>query len=184
MLSDASKLIVDAYVFAKQAHEAVGQVRKYCGSPYIVHPVEVASIVQTVRHTDVMVAAALLHDTKEDAGVTLEEIEARFGREVSELVMWLSDVSTPECGNRQVRKALDRDHIARAPAAAKTIKLADLISNTRTIVAYDPAFAAVYLPEKIALLEVLREGDPVLWGRALHQVHDGLSRLKQAKQAV
>lgn len=155
-----------ARVFATAAHAAVGQVRKYTFEPYIVHPTEVASIVATVPHTDEMLAAAYLHDTVEDTGVTIADIRAEFGEEVAELVGWLTDVSKPEQGNRAVRKAIDREHTAMAPAGAQTVKLADLIANTRSIVKHDAAFAKTYLAEKRLLLEVLTRGDAVLMAEA------------------
>ena len=163
--------IVDrARVFATAAHAAVGQVRKYTFEPYIVHPAEVVSIVRSVPHTDVMVAAAWLHDTVEDTGVTIETIRAEFGTEVAELVGWLTDVSRPEHGNRAHRKALDRAHSAAAPAEAQTVKLADLISNTRSIMAHDVAFAKTYLEEKRLLLEVMTKGDATLMAVARKNV--------------
>jgi hypothetical protein len=54
-----------------------------------------------------------------------------------------------------------------------TIKLADLIDNTKTITFYDPKFAPTYLKEKAALLEVLKAGDPTLWKLASEQVKEG-----------
>jgi len=159
-------IVERARVFATAAHAAVKQVRKYTFESYIVHPAEVASIVATVPHTDEMLAAAWLHDTVEDTGVTIVDIQAEFGNEVAELVGWLTDVSTPEQGNRAVRKAIDREHTAMAPAAAATVKLADLIANSRSIMAHDPAFAKVYLEEKRMLLEVLTRGDATLMAQA------------------
>jgi (p)ppGpp synthase/HD superfamily hydrolase len=159
-------IVERARLFATAAHAAVKQVRKYTFEPYIVHPAEVASIVATVPHTDEMLAAAWLHDTVEDTGVTIVDIQAEFGNEVAELVGWLTDVSTPEQGNRAVRKAIDREHTAMAPAAAATVKLADLIANSRSIIAHDPAFARVYLEEKRMLLEVLSRGDATLMAEA------------------
>lgn len=156
------EMVERARVFATAAHAAVGQVRKYTFEPYIVHPAEVASIVRSVPHTDEMVAAAWLHDTVEDTGVTIEVIRAEFGTEVAELVGWLTDVSRPEHGNRAHRKALDRAHSAMAPAEAQTVKLADLIANTRSIMAHDEAFAKTYLEEKRLLLEVMTKGDATL----------------------
>ena len=155
-----------ARVFATAAHAAVGQVRKYTFEPYIVHPTEVASIVATVPHTNEMLAAAYLHDTVEDTGVSIVDIQVEFGNEVASLVGWLTDVSKPEQGNRAVRKAIDREHTAMAPAAAQTVKLADLIANSRSILAHDPAFAKVYLEEKRMLLEVLTRGDATLMAQA------------------
>lgn len=159
-------MVERARVFATAAHAAVKQVRKYTFEPYIVHPIEVASIVATVPHTDEMLAAAYLHDTVEDTGVTIADIRAEFGEEVAELVGWLTDVSRPEDGNRAVRKAIDREHTAQAPAGAQTVKLADLIANTRSIVKHDVSFAKTYLAEKRLLLEVLTRGDAVLMAEA------------------
>ena len=113
-----------------------------------------------------MVAAALLHDVVEDTDVSLEDISIKFGPDIADLVSDLTDVSKPEDGNRATRKALDRAHTARASAAAKTIKLADLISNSRSIVEFDPHFAKVYLKEKALLLGVLTDGDQILWKKA------------------
>ena len=135
--------------FATKAHE--GQLRKYTGEPYINHPIAVAAIVATVDHTPEMIAAAYLHDTVEDCGITLAEINERFGRKVA------------------TRKALDLQHTALAPSEAKTIKLADLIDNTKTISTLDPGFWQVYKVEKKNLLAVLKDGDPVLWEQAAAQ---------------
>lgn len=124
-----------------------------------------------------MLAAALLHDTVEDTRVTTADIAREFGVEVAELVAWLTDVSRKEDGNRAVRKGLYLEHIARAPVHAKTIKLADLISNIQSIVPHDPKFARVYLREKAAMLEVLKDGDSTLWERANQLLQDGLRTL-------
>jgi guanosine-3',5'-bis(diphosphate) 3'-pyrophosphohydrolase len=163
-------LELKARTFATAAHAAVAQLRKYTNEPYIVHPAEVVAILKTRPHNPEMVAAAWLHDTVEDTGVSIELIRAEFGSEVSDLVGWLTDVSRPEQGNRAVRKAIDRAHTASAPAEAQTIKLCDLISNTRSIVEHDHKFAETYLAEKRLLLEVMTKGDPVLLARARAQI--------------
>jgi (p)ppGpp synthase/HD superfamily hydrolase len=160
-----------ALEFAKAAHESIDQRRKYTGEPYIVHPMAVAELVKSVPHTEEMVAAALLHDVVEDTPVELAQVRAEFGDEVATLVEWLTDVSRPEDGNRARRKSLDLEHTRHAPAAAKTIKLADLIDNTRTIKVHDPDFWKVYRREKLALLRVLKEGDGDLWQRAAEGAH-------------
>jgi (p)ppGpp synthase/HD superfamily hydrolase len=160
-----------ARVFATAAHAAVAQLRKYTNEPYIVHPTEVVQILtSTVEPTEEMIAAAWMHDVVEDTGVSIELVRAEFGSEVSDLVGWLTDVSRPEQGNRATRKAIDRAHTAAAPAEAQTIKLCDLISNTRSIVAHDPKFAETYLAEKRLLLEVMTKADPRLLERAREQI--------------
>lgn len=164
-------IVHKAQVYAMAAHAAVGQKRKYTNEPYIVHPAEVASIVACVPgSTPDMVAAAWLHDVVEDTGCTFTDIHIAFGADIAALVGWLTDVSRPEDGNRAKRKAMDREHTAQAPAEAQTIKLADLISNSRSITAHDPAFAKTYLEEKRLLLEVLTKGDPGLHAEASRYV--------------
>jgi guanosine-3',5'-bis(diphosphate) 3'-pyrophosphohydrolase len=159
-------VVEKARVFATAAHAAVAQLRKYTNEPYIVHPAEVVSIVRSVPHTEAMLAAAWLHDVVEDTGVTLETVRAEFGDEVANLVGWLTDVSRPDHGNRAARKAVDRAHSAAAPAEAQTVKLADLISNTKSILEHDEKFARTYLEEKRLLLEVMNKGDATLMALA------------------
>ncbi len=150
-----------AYHFALAAHEAVRQKRKYTGDPYISHPVRVAKLVRSVSHTPEMVAAAYLHDVVEDTGVSLLTIQDVFGDDVAYYVGLLIDMKNPNL-NRKARKTLDRSRLARAEQEVQTIKLADLIDNTESIVAHDPGFAVVYLREKRSLLEVMTKGDETL----------------------
>ena len=158
-----------ALAFATAAHASIDQRRKYTNKPYIVHPIAVAEIVRSVQHTPEMIAAAFLHDVAEDTPIGLDAIYNEFGQEIGDLVYWLTDISKPEMGNRKYRKEIDRRHIAKAPPSAKTIKLADLIDNTSTIKDRDPDFWKVYRLEKLALLEVLKDGDATLWARAAAQ---------------
>lgn len=168
-----------AYEFAKIAHAAVGQVRKYTGEPYIIHPCEVAYLVRSVPHNSGMVAAAYLHDVLEDTKITFDFVAEEFGPDVAALVFWLTDQSKPSDGNRAARKKIDREHIAIAPPEAKTVKLADLISNTSSIVEHDIGFAKTYLAEKKLLLEVLTDGDPTLYLKAQSLLNDGLAKIEQ-----
>lgn len=153
-------IVEKARIFARAAHAAVGQRRKYTGEEYIYHPLEVATIVQGASGDVNMIAAAILHDVIEDTQVTEEILREEFGDDITELVGWLTDVSKPEDGNRAARKAIDREHSAMAPARAQTIKCFDLWSNTRSITEHDKDFAKVYLKEKRLLLEVLIKADP------------------------
>lgn len=159
-------LMLRAEVFATAAHAAVGQVRKYTGKPYITHPHAVANLVAEAGGSFVMIAAAWLHDVVEDTAVTIETIEAEFGPDVASLVRGLTDVSKPEDGNRAQRKAIDRAFMAKQSPECKTIKLADMINNTVSIVSHDPEFAKTYMAEKALLLEVLTEGDAGLFEQA------------------
>ena len=78
------ELVSEAIMFAVKAHD--GMRRKKSELPYILHPMEAAVIVGTMSDDQNLIAAAALHDVVEDAGVTLEEVEARFGKRVRELV--------------------------------------------------------------------------------------------------
>jgi len=160
-------LIERARIFAIAAHSAKGQVRKYTNEPYWHHSQNVAGLVESVSHTDEMIAAAWLHDVVEDTDVTIETIRLEFGDNVAELVNWLTDVSRPSDGNRAVRKAIDREHTAQSPAEAQTVKFADIIDNVSSIVKYDPSFAKVYLEEKKLLIDVMVTGDQSLRDTAL-----------------
>ena len=73
-----------AIQFAAKAHD--GMVRKKDKTPYILHPLEAAVIVGTMTDNQDVISAAVLHDVVEDTGITIEEIEEKFGKRVRELV--------------------------------------------------------------------------------------------------
>jgi hypothetical protein len=152
--------------FAIQAHKSVNHHRQYTHEPYSTHLQNVAELVASATDEVEVLAAAWLHDVVEDTPTTLEDVEAVFGRSVAYLVDCLTDVSKPSDGNRATRKEIDRQHLAKATPEAKTIKLADLIDNCRDICKHNKRFAKVYLKEMGALLQVLSEGDPKLYGLA------------------
>lgn len=156
-----------AMQFARDVHK--DQVRKYTGDPYTDHLAEVAGIVATVQLDDVSIATAWLHDCVEDQGTSLEWLANTFGFAVASGVWFLSDLET---GNRKERKALSRVRLATAPDWVQTIKVADLISNTSSIVKHDPKFAKVYLEEKRLLLDVLTKADKGLLEIAHNQVKE------------
>jgi guanosine-3',5'-bis(diphosphate) 3'-pyrophosphohydrolase len=144
----------EAMVFARLVHAA--QRRKYTNNPYADHLAEVAGIVSTVTQDPEHIAVAWLHDCVEDQGILLADIEARFGLRVAIGVSGLSDI---EVGNRSTRKELSRQRLSMCAGWIQTIKCADLISNTSSIVEHDPKFAAVYLEEKRLLLDELTRAD-------------------------
>lgn len=78
------ELVSEAIAFAVKAHD--GMRRKKNESPYILHPMEAAVIVGTISNDQSLIAAAVLHDVVEDAGITMKEIEEKFGKRVRELV--------------------------------------------------------------------------------------------------
>jgi len=169
-------LAFEAMKFARHTHR--DQVRKYTGQPYADHLAEVAGIVAASEfhwHAapllgQAMIATAWLHDCIEDQDVNRDELLDRFGTTVLCGVWALSDL---EVGNRVERKAASRARLAAAPGWVQTIKVADLISNTSSIVQHDPKFAVVYLEEKRLLLDVLTNADAGLVAMARAQIGAG-----------
>jgi len=171
LMPRSQELIDYAYRFARDAHGE--QKRKYTGEPYINHPVAVANIVMTTDPDCEMVCAALMHDLIEDTEETFESIsDAGFRDSIAKLVVELSDVSKPEDGNRAVRKAMDRDHLSTISDRAKTVKLADCIHNSLSIVKHDKDFAKVYMREMQSLIPMLKGGNVELFERANRMIID------------
>lgn len=156
-----------AMQFAREVHK--NQVRKYTGNPYADHLAEVAGIVSTVRSEEEVTATAWLHDCIEDQGITHNQLRVHFGDIVAGGVYLLSDTET---GNRKERKEKARQRLSLAPDWVQSIKVADLISNTSSIVKHDPKFAKVYLEEKRMLLDVLTKADKGLLEIARNQVKE------------
>jgi len=131
-------VIREAYLFAAEAHRA--QTRA-SGEPYITHSVAVASTLVDLRLDPVTVAAALLHDVAEDTGVTLKEVQERFGPEIASLVDGVTKLGKIEWMSREERQAESLRKMFLAMASdirIVLIKLADRLHNMRTI---------QYLPE-------------------------------------
>lgn len=156
------------------------QKRKYTGEPYIVHCFEVAMTVHRAGGTIEMVIAAILHDVVEDTPATLEQVRATFGDIVAGYVDALTE-KRPEGYNRAQRKMLYTNQLREAPNEVKTIKLADLLSNTRDIVEHDVNFAVVYLREKAEVLEILKDGDPTLYAAAKMSLLNGYAHVAKVK---
>jgi len=154
-----------AYAFAYGAHCGIDQRRKYTNEPYINHPCRVAEMVGESRNfTPEMLSAAYLHDTVEDTGVTLSDIRYLFGDTVAEYVGYLTETSKADRPdlNRWARKMIDAARLGSAPPEVQTIKYADFVDNTSTILEHDPQFGRLYLQEKADMIEMMKDGDPVL----------------------
>lgn len=178
--SGTHNVVRQALGFAQAVH--AGQTRKYTGEPYVTHCVAVADLVarNVASATPAVLAAALMHDCIEDARdpkAVREAMRQAFDTEIVKLVLEVTDVSCPADGNRAARKTKDRLHLSKASFWGQTIKYADLIDNTSSIVEHDPDFAKVYLVEKEMLLASMIGGHAGLRARALGSLYT-------AKQAV
>jgi (p)ppGpp synthase/HD superfamily hydrolase len=133
----AVERILGAARFAAEKH--AGQKRKgRAGEPYINHLIEVAELVVAASPLlDAnLVMAAFLHDTIEDTGVSAQELEQRFGSDVASLVLEATDdKSLPQ----ERRKALQVENARHKSPRAQVLKLADKISNLRSLLASPPA---------------------------------------------
>ena len=131
-----TNLLIKALSFAAYKHR--NQSRKGAKPiPYINHPIAVADLL--VRTGSVgdpeTIAAALLHDTVEDTGTSLAELETEFGPVISQLVAELSDdKSLP----KEERKRRQVEHAPSLSDRARSIKLCDKISNLRDVVVDPP----------------------------------------------
>jgi (p)ppGpp synthase/HD superfamily hydrolase len=129
--------ILAAAQFAAEKHTK--QRRKgQAAEPYINHLIEVAHLVSSVlSEPDAnLVIAAFLHDTVEDVGVTEGDLRELFGADVAGLVLEVTDdKSLPQ----EERKELQVRHAPHLSIRAGTIKLADKISNLRSMLVSPPA---------------------------------------------
>lgn len=119
-------MIRKAAVFAAEAHR--GAVRKGGNIPYITHPLDTALIVSSLTEDEELIAAAVLHDTIEDAGVTLEELEKEFGHRVAALV---AGETEDKSKSWRERKQATIDRLAHAGRDEKILTLGDKLSNLR-----------------------------------------------------
>ncbi|MDO5418130.1 MAG: HD domain-containing protein [Lachnospiraceae bacterium] len=120
-------LIEKAAAFAERAHR--GAVRKGTDIPYITHPLETAVIVASITSDEEVIAAALLHDVVEDAGVTEERLSEQFGERIARLVAAESEDKSKSWTER---KAAAIEHLKAASREEKIITLGDKLSNIRS----------------------------------------------------
>ena len=135
---DKIALVKAAYEFAAIAHQ--GQLRK-TGEPYVEHPLNTAMILAEMHLDAETLAAALLHDVPEDCGVSLDEIEAKFGVPVVKLVDGVTKLDklasrarAGEAKSKAQAENLRKMLLATAEdLRVVLIKLADRLHNMRTL---------------------------------------------------
>jgi HD domain len=157
-----SELIKAARKFANGSHQRINTIRNPALQASEAHLKSVAQIVSSVSHTEEMVAAAWLHDIVEDTEITIGDLERKFGTGVASLVDELTVVSYMARGNPAARLALEKEHFAKVSAAAKTIRLADLIDTCRDLSKSKSSTLKRYGTNAKALTVVLEGGDPGL----------------------
>jgi GTP diphosphokinase / guanosine-3',5'-bis(diphosphate) 3'-diphosphatase len=128
-----TKLLERAHELAQRAHE--GQLRK-SGDAFITHPVATAMIVAELGLDEVTVAAALLHDSVEDTDLTLPEIEAVMGFDVTSLIDGVTKLEKIRFRSAEQSRAENLRKMIIATARdvrVLLIKIADRLHNMRTL---------------------------------------------------
>ena len=129
------ELVSEAIAFAVKAHD--GMRRKKSDLPYILHPMEAAVIVGTMTDDQNVIAAAALHDVVEDTGVTIEEIEEKFGKRVKELVAAETEdkrAELPPADTWRIRKEESLAELKNTgDIAVLMVWLGDKLANMRSI---------------------------------------------------
>jgi GTP diphosphokinase / guanosine-3',5'-bis(diphosphate) 3'-diphosphatase len=120
-----------AYDTAEARHS--GQFRK-SGDPYITHPLAVATILADLGMDTTTLVAALLHDTVEDTGYSLDQLSEDFGQEVAHLVDGVTKLDKVTLGNAAEAETIRKMIIAMArDPRVLVIKVADRLHNMRTM---------------------------------------------------
>lgn len=171
-------MITKAKEFATYFHR--DQVRKFSGEPYIHHCEQVANLVELLGNgTEEMIAAAWLHDVIEDTEVSEDYVREEFGDTVTDLVIELTKTTSSKDGSsRKERHDIELERLSKVSLEAKTIKLADIISNCCNVTELDWKFAKVFLPEKKELVEkALQDGNKNLLNFATIVINSALERI-------
>ncbi|HYD88514.1 MAG TPA: bifunctional (p)ppGpp synthetase/guanosine-3',5'-bis(diphosphate) 3'-pyrophosphohydrolase [Vitreimonas sp.] len=126
-------LVNRAYVYATAKH---GSQKRHSGDPYFAHPIEVAGILTEYRLDAATIVAGLLHDTIEDTEATRDEIEAKFGGEIADLVEGVTKLSQLEIQSEESKQAQNLQKFILAMSRdvrVLIVKLADRLHNMRTL---------------------------------------------------
>ncbi len=138
MDADEVESIKRAYEIARNAHE--GQFR-HSGEPYIIHPVQVATILYSLGMDSESMTAALLHDVVEDTELTKDDVKKEFGEDVAELVEGVTKLGKVPLFTKEEQQAENVRKMLMAMSQdirVIIIKLADRIHNMRTLAFMKP----------------------------------------------
>jgi hypothetical protein len=158
-------LVQSAKLFANENHDRIFAGRNPAQRNLPEHRKAVVQIVASVTRDEETIAAAWLHDIVEDTPVTICDLERKFGEGVARIVAELTIPAHIGYRSGLTRVALAKKHFAHASAAAKTVKLADLINGCGLLQKNDPGSLAAYAAEAQELCDVLEGGDPHLLKR-------------------
>lgn len=149
--------VIDAYDFAAEKH---GMQARKSGKPFVIHPLSCAYYLAQWRMSPKTIIAGLLHDVIEDTPVTYNEIEAKFGEEVANLVEAVSKVTYFTIENRQKMKAsyLRKLFISTVKDVRVIIvKIADRMHNILTLNFMSPEKQKIIAQETLDIYATIAE---------------------------
>ena len=171
--------------FVKQAHK--DQLRKYTNQPYF--EAHLKHVADTVNYLHPLAyEIGLGHDLFEDTEVSKDLFEdyllfIEYSQEETDFIIQgitdLTDVYTSVAYpslNRAQRKIQEAHRLANISKLSQSIKYADLIDNTSSILKYDPDFAKVYLKEKQFILSLMNKGDAGLYREASQKLEKAMAK--------
>ena len=165
------KVIQEAYLFANEKHD--GQFRK-TGEPYIIHPLNVALILTTIYADYETISAGIMHDVLEDCDCTAQEMEEKFGREITKLVQGVTKLSKIHFSTeneylidyyKKIIVGMSED------VRVIIIKLADRLHNMRTLYAIPEDRQRVKAHEALDILA------PIAHHLGIHKIKSELEDL-------
>jgi (p)ppGpp synthase/HD superfamily hydrolase len=131
-----------AIAYAERQH--AGQRRKVDGAPFIVHPLEVGTLLFDIGASDEVIAAGVLHDTIEKTNADAAELRSRFGSHIATIVVAVSEDG--RIPGYAARKAALRRQVAQHGEEALMVFAADKISKARELRLPHPASDALPSP--------------------------------------
>lgn len=152
--SENQDLIKRAYDVSNATH---ADQKRYSGEPYVIHPVNVAYILNDLRQEPAVVAAGLLHDVIEDTNYTRDDMTRDFGKDITKLVEGVTKMSKVKNKTRMNFESIAAENLRRMlMATAKdpriiVIKLADKTHNMRTLKFHKPEKQKIIAQETLSI---------------------------------
>lgn len=169
--------LLKAISFATQRHQ--GQMRKDKKTPYVAHPMRVATILMQefqVRDPDVL-CAAVLHDTIEDTTTDRDDLAKEFGKKVAG---WVSALSKDKRLEEDEREKAYFEGLAKSPVEVKLCKLGDTLDNLIDVAGLDAAAQKKALGKAKHVVELFSPGWPDEWAHAMERVKRQIGELEKS----
>ncbi|MBT3476069.1 bifunctional (p)ppGpp synthetase/guanosine-3',5'-bis(diphosphate) 3'-pyrophosphohydrolase [bacterium] len=157
--------VTKAYAYSAKVH---GGQKRYSGEPYLIHPMEVTSILADIRLDKESIITGLLHDTIEDTLATKDDITRIFGEEVCALVDGVTKISKLKISSTFEKQAEDFRKLILATGKdirVILVKLADRLHNIRTISHLPEERKRIFAKETVDLYAPLADRLGIYWIR-------------------